>query len=207
MFSEHVQEVSVARIRTETRHATRRAVLEAASRLFGERGFASTTVRDMAQEAGVSVGTVMAAGDKEALLVELFDDLIDQRQQHIDTPALDPNKPCGESAVAIVEPFVALFEERRDLARTYASILVSGRHTSVVFTDLARRLITVFEQLITAHGCTNPADTRGRAEALHSAYIGNLFIWASTTEQSGADLLTQLRKVFTAICPPTGCNS
>ncbi|MBM7795712.1 TetR/AcrR family transcriptional regulator [Pseudoglutamicibacter cumminsii] len=195
------------RSRNETRQATRRAVLKATSRLFGERGFASTTIREIAQEAGVSVGTVMAAGDKEALLVELFDDLIDQRQQHIDSLDLDTSEPCGDSAISIVEPFVALFEERRELARTYASVLVRGRHTSVVFTDLARRLIDVFEQLITAHGCTSRADTHRRAEALHSAYIGNLFIWASTTEQSGADLLTQLRKVFTAICPPTGSNS
>lgn len=193
--------------RTETRRATRRTVLEAASRLFDERGFASTTVREIAQEAGVSVGTVMAAGDKEALLVELFDDLIDQRQQHIDSLALDPSEPCGDSAISIVEPFVTLFEERRDLARTYASILVSGRHTSVVFTDLAHRLIDVLEQLITTCGCANPADAHRRAEALHSAYIGNLFIWASTTEQSGVDFLTQLSKVFTAICPPTGGNS
>lgn len=195
------------RSRNETRQATRRAVLEAASRLFGERGFASTTVRDIAQEAGVSVGTVMAAGDKEALLIELFDGLIDQRQQHIDTLTSDANEPCGDSAVAIVEPFVTLFEERRDLARTYASILVSGRHTSVVFTDLSHRLVTVFEQLVTTYGCPDPADAHRQAEALYSAYIGNLFIWASTTEQSGAGLLTQLRKVFTAICPPTGGNS
>lgn len=39
---------------------TRAAVLEAATRLFGERGWAATGMRDVAREAGVSVETVYA---------------------------------------------------------------------------------------------------------------------------------------------------
>ena len=193
--------------RTEARQTTRLAVLHTAARLFDERGFLGTTVRDVAQEAGVSVGTVMAAGDKEALLVELFDRLIEERQQLADTQVLSANVWCGANAVAVVEPFVMLFEERRDLAQAYASILVSGRHSSVVFTDLARRLIAVFEQLLTACGCSHPMEARGRAEALHAAYIGSLFIWSATPERSASESLAQLRDVFAAICPHEGGDS
>ncbi len=207
VFSEHVQEVQVVTARTEARQTTRRAVLQAAARLFEERGFLATTVRDIAREADVSVGTVMAAGDKEALLVELFDGLIEERQQLADTQVLGGTAWCGVDAVAVVEPFVVLFEERRDLAQAYASVLVSGRHSSVVFTGLARRLIAVFEQLMNACGCSGPMGAPGRAEALHAAYIGSLFIWSATPEGSASEFLAQLREVFAAICHHEGGDS
>lgn len=113
--SEHIQEVEIVPARTKARQTTRRAVLHAAAQLFEERGFLATTVRDITQQAGVSVGIVMAAGDKEALLVELFDGLIEERQKLADTQVLGVNVRCDADALAVVEPFVVLFEERRAL--------------------------------------------------------------------------------------------
>jgi len=53
---------------------TRSAVLEAATRLFGERGWAATGMRDVAREAGVSVETVYANfGSKSDLLMGAID--------------------------------------------------------------------------------------------------------------------------------------
>ena len=77
----------------------------------------------------------------------------------------------------------------------------------MVFTDLARRLIAVFEQLMTACGCSGPMEARGRAEVLHAAYIGSLFIWSATPARSASELLAQLRDVFAAICPHEGGDS
>ncbi|MCL0246041.1 TetR/AcrR family transcriptional regulator [Corynebacterium sp. CCM 8835] len=204
MFSEQVQEVEMNGIRAEARQTTRRTVLEAAGKLFDERGFLETTVRDIARKAGVSVGTVMAAGDKETLLVEFFDSLIAERQQYADALAPGVGTRCDEEAVAVVEPFVSLFDERRDLAQAYASILVGGRHSSVVFTDLARRLIAVFEHLVEACGCPRSVDARGCADAFHAAYIGSLFMWSATPERSVSEFTAQLRDVFAAICPHGG---
>lgn len=53
---------------------TRASVLEAATRLFGERGWAATGMRDVAREAGVSVETVYAGfGSKSDLLMAAID--------------------------------------------------------------------------------------------------------------------------------------
>lgn len=186
--------------RTFARLETRRAVLEAASRLLHSRGFQATTVRDIALEAGVSVGTVMSVGDKEALLVETFDGLISERQERADVRVFSGEACCGADAVAVVEPFAVLFEEHRDLAQTYASIIVSGRHSSVVFTDLANRLTAVFEQLLTVCGCSSSGEVQSRANALYSAYIGSLFIWSATSEIPAHDYLVQLSRVFATIC-------
>ena len=57
---------------------TRDEILRAARRLFAERGYAGTTVRDVAEAAGVSAQTVYdSVGSKQAL-VERLNDLIDQ---------------------------------------------------------------------------------------------------------------------------------
>ena len=53
---------------------TRSVVVAAAARLFGERGWSGTSVRDVAREAGVSVETVYASvGSKARLLMRAID--------------------------------------------------------------------------------------------------------------------------------------
>lgn len=53
---------------------TRRLIVEAARALFDQRGYASTTIEAIAQEAGVAAETVYAAfGSKQAILRRLFE--------------------------------------------------------------------------------------------------------------------------------------
>ena len=60
--------------RQEQAAGTRAAVLDAARRLFLERGYAATTVATIAAEAGVSVETVYKAfGNKPGLVKKVFD--------------------------------------------------------------------------------------------------------------------------------------
>lgn len=57
---------------------TRREILEAARKLFAERGYVATSVTDIAEEAGVAVQTIYARlGSKHGLLMGLLD-LIDE---------------------------------------------------------------------------------------------------------------------------------
>jgi AcrR family transcriptional regulator len=57
---------------------TRREILRAARRLFTEHGFASTSVQQIAEQAGVAVQTIYSSvGSKSALLLAL-NDLIDE---------------------------------------------------------------------------------------------------------------------------------
>lgn len=191
--------------REQLRQATQRRVLHQTARLFRERGFASTTVRDIADAAGVSLGTVMAAGDKNGLLVRVFDDLIRGEQR---PPGRTPDvPPSGTGAPSVTErlldlvrPFVALFAAHQDLARTYASILVSGQHTSVLFSELSSGLIDQFREALTQTGDATPAAAPAKAEALYYAYVGTLFTWAARPD-GPAELLESLRRTFAAICP------
>ena len=64
-------------LRDRRAQLTRQAILDAARRLFAERGYAGTTVRDVADAAGVSAQTVYdSIGSKQALVAQL-NDLLD----------------------------------------------------------------------------------------------------------------------------------
>jgi AcrR family transcriptional regulator len=60
-------------LRAEQARRTRVQVLEAATRCFTTRGYAATTMREIAAAAGVSVPTVFAQGSKAALLLACVD--------------------------------------------------------------------------------------------------------------------------------------
>ena len=60
------------RITTQAKEETRRRLLAAAARLFGERGFGATSTRELAAAAGIAAGTLFNYfPNKEALAMEL----------------------------------------------------------------------------------------------------------------------------------------
>ena len=61
--------------REEKSERSRRAVLDAALHLFGKQGYRATTIREIAEQAGVSTGNVYHHfPDKEAIFRELLDE-------------------------------------------------------------------------------------------------------------------------------------
>lgn len=64
--------------RQQQAEATRQEILHAARRLFVERGYASTTMADIAAEAGVAVQTIYTSCGSKRELVLALNDLIDQ---------------------------------------------------------------------------------------------------------------------------------
>ena len=72
----------MSRVRVDRREQmaqqTRGDILRAARRLFAERGYAATSINDIAEEAGVAIQTIYARlGSKRGLLLALID-LIDE---------------------------------------------------------------------------------------------------------------------------------
>jgi len=102
-------------LREEQAKRTRAAVLDAAGRCFLDRGYAATTMRDIAEAAGVSVQTVFGQGSKAALLLACVDRAVVGDDEAV--------------ALSAREPFVR-FVEAPDLAGKLAA-----------FGDLARRYI------------------------------------------------------------------
>lgn len=185
MFAERI------RSRVEAREASRLKVLIAAEKLFVQQGFASTTIRHIAESAAVSVGSVMAVADKEGLLVAV----IDQQIASIQPSPFDASTvqdPVAE-ILDLLGAFVRFFAAQPDLARSYTAILVGGNHPSAVFAELTGVLMGQISDVLTRAGRSS-TDAFTIARVIHRAYLGELFIWAGQADPSPASTLTELEK-------------
>lgn len=187
-------------LRDELREATRAKIWRATERLFRERGYKATTIRDIAAAAGVSVGSVMALGDKRALLVAMFDRSIAEvhaGRARRSGPVADEGAgtSTADKVIELVRPFLEIFAAQSDLAREYAAALVSGSHTSVVFKDLEATLIAEIESVLAGDGMPSES-VPSAARTIYLSYVGTLFEWAAG---GGDDISQPLRDLRTVL--------
>lgn len=187
MFTEHVQS------RAAKRAETNQKVLASAERLFRERGFGPTTIRQIAADADVSVGTVMTAGDKDALLVAIFDGWIaavhDGRTvEHGTKPTSLAPPDAAKAVMDLFQPFIDYFARDRQLSREYAAIIVRGSHESAIFQNLALALIAEIHAVLTQSGFTRD-DAASAAQVIYFSYLGLVMTGGNGAMQSPIDQL------------------
>lgn len=195
MFTEHVQS------RAAARDETRAKVLASAERLFRGQGFAATTVRQIATDAGVSTGTVMGVGDKDGLLIEVFDEWIAavHRDRQAGDESPDPLTPDAtvDAVIGLLAPFLRYFAEDPALSRQYSSIIVRGSHESAIFRDLAVALVTELEAVLARAGLSKVAAPRA-ARVVYFAYLG-IVMTGGNQVSGGASVPDQLRDVVRCV--------
>lgn len=201
MFTEPVQS------RLEKRQATHQRVLASAERLFREYGFNATTIRQIAAETHVSVGTVMAVGGKDQLLVAIFDRWIATVHQGRDIAHRsgraypDPAAPARE-IMDLFEPFISYFALDRELSREYAAIIVRGVHESAIFQDLALALTAELHGMLTRSGHTNTQADLG-SRSIYFAYLG-LLMTASNGAMEQTAMVKQLSEIVGFVTQRSG---
>lgn len=173
-------------------------MLAAAERLFRDQGFGATTVRQIAAEAGVSTGTVMSVGDKDALLVAIFDGWIDavhraRTGEHGTAPVPMSAGAAVDAVMALFEPFIRYFALDDKLSREYAAIIVRGAHESAIFQNLALSLITEIARVLARAGLDDVNSGRG-ARVVYFSYLGILMTVSHGTVRQ-PDAIDQLREV------------
>jgi AcrR family transcriptional regulator len=91
----------------------------AARALFEERGYDGTTVRAIAERAGVATGTVLLYGDSKAeLLFRLFVDELEDVMAEREA-SLEPAAPLPERVLHLLTGFLERYAARPALARVY----------------------------------------------------------------------------------------
>ncbi len=104
---------------------SRAVILEAALQLFSKQGYRGTSIREIAEEAGLSTGNVYHHfPDKEAL----FRTLLDQYWAAIDTPDFPFNKALA--AGTFPNDLEALGEAARQ------SVIAYRRHVALIYVDV-----------------------------------------------------------------------
>lgn len=154
------------RTRSEARAETRRNLLDAATRLFFERGFGTTSLDDIAAEAGLTKGAVYSNfASKEDLLIEM---LREARPALIDLSMLGGEGTLGHQ----IRAFGRSIAELRDtlgvaLQAEYVSVALRNARAHEVYGDLIRsplvELGAAFDQAVdTGDGDpTSPPRFRG----------------------------------------------
>lgn len=170
-------------------------MLAAAERLFRDQGFGTTTVRQIAAEAGVSAGTVMSVGDKDALLVAIFDGWIDAvHRERAGDHGTAPEGAAVDAVMALFEPFVRHFALDAELSREYAAVIVRGAHESAIFQNLALSLIAEIAEVLARTGLNRVDSGRG-ARVVYFSYLGILMTASHGTARE-RDAIAQLREVI-----------
>jgi len=109
----------------EKSERSRGLILEAALQLFSKQGYRGTSIREIAEAAGLSTGNVYHHfPDKEAL----FRTLLDQYWEAIDTPEFPFNRALA--AGAFPDDLEALAEAARESVTAYR------RHIALIYVDV-----------------------------------------------------------------------
>jgi AcrR family transcriptional regulator len=127
---------------------TRQRILNAAITLFQERGFAGSSIRDLAERAGVTTAAMYYYFDgKDQILEALFDPCL-QALQAIDAP------PGGDQARQVLEQVMDVFAERGPALQAVMNDRSAMQHLRAR-TDLANVLSGIMRQLAASD---DPAD-------------------------------------------------
>jgi len=131
---------------------SRAAILEAALELFSSQGYRGTSIREIAEAAGVSTGNVYHHfSDKETI----FQTVLGQYWRAIESPDFPFNKALAsgifpdnlEQLAVAARESVRLW--RRHVALIYVDVVeLSGNHIRKFYSEMASR----FERFIVTHG-------------------------------------------------------
>ena len=198
------------RVRDAQKQATRRRVLDAARDLFDGVGFDATTVRGIAQQAGVSVGSVFTTFSSKAdILSEVMQDRLDDLYSELErvTPML------RGSTADRVRSLYALhcdFEMRRPklflahIAAAYSTELEPSTIPAGRNLRLRDMVIELMRQGVERGDVCPKANLDLAMELLHGVYMWNYTAVAAkgaTVEDLTAAMDAQIGMLFDGLTP------
>ena len=195
------------RERTPKGEQTRQRILETALALFAARGYQATTLRDIAAEAGCSLGlTYRYLARKEDLVLALYEQLAVQLEEEVRTlpPAslAERVEQAMRADIARIAPFRAAFAALFGVAlEPESDVAVLGERVSAI----RGRIWRVFQTVV--RGATDAPRERQANElatVLYGAHLALVLFWLQdrTPGQRATDeLLVLARDLLTRLRP------
>lgn len=192
---------SLPRYREANKADKRRRIREAARKLFSRQGYEATTMRQIAKEAGVAVGTLsLYADDKRDLVLLIFNKKIQPLNDHAELIA--GNK--GDLLDQLVAMFSVYLEDAAaDL--TFARIhhqlsYYSGGSHSKEYYAHRDRLFAIIEQQISRakanSGIVTPEEPAFIARQVFFVFSACLRWWVASQNPKIEDCVRELRRAL-----------
>jgi len=133
--------------RTRRGPHTRQQILDASLRLFSERGFARTTVRDIARQAGITDAAIYYHFESKQ---ELLEALVEERgflNSLQNLARLQADAPLKETLHWVARGAINIMDQNRDFLRL---IIMEGLGGDEVALEQYNRLVGLWEDALTA---------------------------------------------------------
>jgi AcrR family transcriptional regulator len=181
-------------VKTTKAEETRDRILDAALRLFRERGFAETTMRDVAQAAGVATGAAYYYYRSKEELVLAFYVRTDQEARELFAEALAGSKKLEKRMRGLIEVKFTQFAEHRALLTALLKAGVDPRDPLSPFGDKTRAVrednIAWYARALEGSEVKVPADVAADVPRLLWLYhMGIIYFWI--TDDSPGQARTQ----------------
>ena len=173
--------------RAQKKQATRMAIIQAASRLFAEHGYAATRTRDIAEAAGIATGTLFNyAKTKEDIVLLIWK----SRARALADQGLVDAAACPDPVqglVAIFGPILEFYAEDLDLGRVFLQQAIYAPPTDPEMARLNEGFIGEIAVLLTPHAGGRAFFAAGNAFAAYYLVLTSML--AGKTDAVGAAAL------------------
>lgn len=164
--------------RAMAKQETRAKVLEAARRLFSERGYEGATIRDIAQAAGMSTGAVFANFSDKA---DLFQEIMSSDLHELSglmTGAAAHKDDVEDALAAMMAAGYAFYQAQMPLVRAafsaaYALHSTTTRRSTPGAATICDLIEQQLERAVAAGQLRDDVDLRLRSEMIYDAYLAN----------------------------------
>lgn len=154
--------------------AKRTAMMQAAVRVFAQKGYHAATVRDIVSEADVAIGTFyFYFPDKETLFVHLFEETAAFLLQAIDQALISRSSFPAQIEAAVQAYVNVAFYEPAVVQLLLVGGMGSAPSLSERRVEYREKLVRAWQRALNAaleHKQIEPQNTRRTAEALVGAY-------------------------------------
>lgn len=160
--------------------ATRERILETALTLFAEKGFANTTMREIAKEANCSLGLAYRYFEtKDAMVLALYERLVVEFAEEVE--ALPATSLAQRWSQATRNDIRRLEMHRSALMGLTTAGLTPGRTTQVLGDGaiaIRRRMLTLFQRLVSSSNDAPQADvTEALSVLFYALHLLLVFFW------------------------------
>lgn len=161
---------------------TRELILSTALRLFREQGYGKTTMRAIANEAGVSVGNAYYYYGSKDHLMQAYYDLLQDQHRAVVEPILAAEKAFVPRLSGVLRAWLDVAAPYHEFAGTFFKTAADPRSPLSPFSDESRPArdasIDVFRRVIDGSDLKLPADLKAELpELLWLLQMGVVLFW------------------------------